>query len=148
MQMINWMLKSKENYFFCIYGVEGKDYIMKDGRIKLINQDSLWYEWMFRNRNYQMFTPDVDQNFINTYNHWDDKALVSKSFGFRFDNSKVKDIELKLNEIAGKQFLSIRTGFVDFNTEYPKALKALKAAGIDQYVAEVNRQLKAYLAKQ
>jgi putative aldouronate transport system substrate-binding protein len=37
---------------------------------------------------------------------------------------------------------------VDFDTEYPKAVKALKAAGIDQYVAEVNRQLKAYLAKQ
>jgi ABC-type glycerol-3-phosphate transport system substrate-binding protein len=52
MQMINWMLQRKENYLFCIYGVEGKDYTMTNGRIQLINKDNFWYEWMFRNLNY------------------------------------------------------------------------------------------------
>ena len=37
------------------------------------------------------------------------------------------------------------TGFVDPDAEYPKAVQALKDAGIDQYVAEVQRQLDAYM---
>jgi putative aldouronate transport system substrate-binding protein len=61
MQMINWMLQRKENYLFCIYGVEGKDYTMTNGRIQLINKDNFWYEWMFRNLNYMEFPDNVSQ---------------------------------------------------------------------------------------
>ena len=38
-------------------------------------------------------------------------------------------------------------GYVDFDSEYPAAIKALKDAGIDQYVAEINRQLEEFMAK-
>jgi putative aldouronate transport system substrate-binding protein len=109
MKFLNWLYASKDNYNLALYGVKGVDYNIENGRIKRIATSDFFYEWMFRNKNLQMFTPDVDQNFINTYNHWDDKAIVSKSFGFRFDNSKVKNIELKLNEVTGKQFAAIRT---------------------------------------
>ena len=43
--------------------------------------------------------------------------------------------------MAGKDLAAIRSGFVDFETEYPKAIEKLKAAGIDDYVAEIQRQL-------
>lgn len=148
MKFLNWLYASKDNYNLALYGVKGVDYNIVNGRIKRIATNDFFYEWMFRNKNYQMFTPEIDQKFIDTYNHWDDNAKLSKSFGFRFDNSKVKDLELKLNEVANKQFAAIRTGFADFDTEYPKAVKALKAAGIDKYIAEVNSQLQAYLGKQ
>lgn len=146
MKFLNWLYSSQENYLFALYGVEGKDYEIVDGRINKLSANDFFYEWMFRNQNYQLFGPEVDQEYIDSYMSWDDEALVSASLGFRFNNENVKEIETRLGEIAGKEFLSIQCGFVDFETEYPKALEKLKAAGIDEYVAEVQRQLDEFLA--
>lgn len=145
-RFLNWLYLSQENYLFALYGVEGKDYEIVDGRLNRISTNDFFYEWMFRNQNYQLFTPDIDQDYIDTYQSWDDNALVSASLGFRFNNEKVKEIETRLNEIAGKELLSIQCGFVDFETEYPKAIQKLKDAGIDEYVAEVQRQFEEFLA--
>ncbi|MEC0238322.1 ABC transporter substrate-binding protein [Paenibacillus dokdonensis] len=147
MKLINWIYKSKENYLFSLYGVEGKDYEIVDGRINKLTSSEFFYEWMFRNQNYQMFGPDVAQESIDKYKSWDDQAIRSASLGFRFNNEKVKKIETSLKEVAGKDLAAIRSGFLDFDTEYPKAVKKLKAAGIDEYVAEVQRQLDEFLAK-
>lgn len=145
MKFLNWFYASQENYLFAIYGVEGTDYEIVDGRINRLITDELFYEWMFRNQNYQLFSPEEDAGFIETYKHWDDNAKRSAAFGFAFNNENVKEIELKLIE-AEKLFASVRTGFVDFDTEYPKAVQAFKDAGIDEYVAEIQRQLDEYMA--
>ncbi|XID93033.1 ABC transporter substrate-binding protein [Paenibacillaceae bacterium WGS1546] len=146
MKFINWLYSSQENYLFALYGVEGQDYEIADGRINKLTPDEFFYEWMFRNQNYQLFTPDVSQESIDQYKSWDDQALISDSIGFRFNNENVKHVETALREIAGKQFAAIRSGFVDFDAEYPKAVQALKDAGIEEYVAEVQRQLDEFLA--
>ncbi len=146
MKFINWLYASQENYTLAIYGVEGKDYEMADGRINKLVPDEFFYEWMFRNKNYQMFLPEVPQEYIDVLKTWDDDAQVSKSFGFRFNNEKVKEQEVKLME-AMKLLVPIYTGFVDFDTEYPKAVQMLKDAGIDAYVAEVQSQLDAFLTE-
>ncbi|MBE9914749.1 ABC transporter substrate-binding protein [Paenibacillus donghaensis] len=146
MKFINWIYKSKENYLFALYGVEGKDYEIVDGRINKLTPNEFFYEWMFRNQNYQMFGPDVSQESIDKYKSWDDKAIRSASLGFRFNNEKVKSIETALKEVTGKDLAAIRSGFVDFETGYPKAIEKLKKAGIDEYVAEVQRQLDEFLA--
>ena len=145
-KFLNWLYSSQENYLFALYGVEGKDYEIVDGRIKDLTTDDLFYEWMFRNQNYQMFAPEVDQAYIDSYKNWDSTAKLSASFGFAFDNENVKDLEAKLGEATGKLCTPLETGFVDFDTAYPEMVKALKDAGIDQYVAEVQRQLDEYLA--
>ncbi|CAH0119972.1 MULTISPECIES: ABC transporter substrate-binding protein [unclassified Paenibacillus] len=147
MKFINWIYKSQENYLFALYGVEGKDYEIVDGRIKKLVPDEFFYEWMFRNQNYQLFAPDVDQEAIDKYKSWDEKAIISDSLGFRFNNENVKDVENALKQVVGQEIAALRSGFVDFDTEYPKAIKKLKAAGIDKYVAEVQRQLDEFLAK-
>ena len=144
-RFLNWLYTSQDNYNMALYGVKDVDYTIEDGRISRINGDEFFYEWMFRNKNYQMFGPETDQAFIDEYAQWDDNAALSESFGFAFNNEKVKDTETKLNE-AAKSLAAIRSGFVDFDTEYPKAIAELKAAGIDEYVAEVQRQLDEFLA--
>ncbi|MED5016546.1 ABC transporter substrate-binding protein [Paenibacillus chibensis] len=147
MKLINWIYKSKENYLFALYGVEGKDYKIEDGRINKLTPSEFFYEWMFRNQNYQLFGPEVSQESIDQYKSWDDQAIRSASLGFRFNNEKVKNIETALKEVAGKDLAAIRSGFVDFETGYPKAIQKLKKAGIDEYVAEVQRQLDEFLTK-
>lgn len=147
MKFINWFYASQENYNFAIYGVEGKDFNVVDGKIERISNNDFFYEWMFRNQNYQMFTPEVDESYIEEYKSWDDDAIVSESLGFKFNNENVKQIETNLKEVTGKQLAAVRSGFVDFETEYPKAIQELKAAGIDEYIAEVQRQMDEFLAQ-
>lgn len=146
MKFVNWIYKSQENYQFALYGVEGKDYEIVDGRINKLTPSEFFYEWMFRNQNYQLFGPDVAQESIDKYKSWDDQAVRSASLGFRFNNEKVKSIETALKEVVGKDLAAIRSGFVAFETAYPKAIQKLKKAGIDEYVAEVQRQLDEFLA--
>lgn len=148
MKFVNWLYASKDNYLFALYGVEGKDYEIVDGRINKLSNNDFFYEWMFRNQNYQMFSPETDQAYIDMYSTWDDNAIRSKTIGFNFNNEKVKVIETAIKEIGMKDLAAIRTGFVDFDTEYPKAIEKLKAAGIDEYVAEVQRQFDEFIAAQ
>jgi putative aldouronate transport system substrate-binding protein len=146
MKFMNWLYASKDNYLFALYGVEGKDYEIVDGRINKLVSEEFFYEWMFRNQNYQLFSPEVEQSYIEQYKSWDDNAIVSTSLGFRFNNENVKEIETALKEVTGKQLAAIRSGFVDFDTEYTQAIKNLKDAGIDAYIAEVQRQFDEFLA--
>jgi ABC-type glycerol-3-phosphate transport system substrate-binding protein len=146
MKFINWLYTSQENYLFALYGVEGTDYEVVDGRINKLVPDEFFYEWMFRNQNYQLFTPNIDQEYIDKYQSWDEEAIPSDMLGFRFNNEKVKEIETAIKEITGKDLASVLYGFVDFDTEYPKAMQKLKDAGIDEYVAEVQRQVDEFLA--
>lgn len=147
MKWLNWLYSSQENYLFAIYGVEGVDYEIVDGRIKRLINDDLFYEWMFRNKNYQLFSPEITDEYIETYRNWDEGAFMSPIFGFAYDDTNIKEIELNLTEVE-KQFEAIRTGFVDFDTEYPKAVQALKAAGIDDYIADLQRQVDEFIADQ
>ncbi|WP_020620924.1 ABC transporter substrate-binding protein [Paenibacillus daejeonensis] len=146
MKFVNWLYQSEENYLFALYGVEGQDYEVVDGRINKLTASEFFYEWMFRNQHYQLFAPDVEQASIDNYKSWDEQAVLSDALGFRFNNENVKGIEAQLREVAGKDMAAVRSGFVDFETAYPKALEKLKAAGIDEYVAEVQRQLEEFLA--
>jgi putative aldouronate transport system substrate-binding protein len=143
MKFLNWLYKNQENYLFCLYGPEGDNYTIENGRIVLKDPgfEGYFYEWMFRNANYTMFTSDVTEDFIKMYETWDDNAKTSDVIAFHFDNSNVREIETAINEVVNQRFTPIECGFVDFETSYPAALAELKAAGIDTYVAEVQRQL-------
>jgi putative aldouronate transport system substrate-binding protein len=145
-QFLNWIYKSTDNYNFAIYGIEGKDYVFENDRIKLLTTDTFFYEWMFRNLNIMSFPTNVDDSFIKNFKNWDNDAQLSCSYGFVFDMTPVKTEDSQLRALYNEKFLPLETGYVDFESNYPKALEALKAAGIDAYVAEYQKQLDEYLA--
>lgn len=146
MMMMNWFYKSQENYMFAIYGIEGKDYKINNGRIEQINTDSLWYEWMFRNTSYIQFPNTVSDAFIDSYKKWDDNARLSCLFGFAFNQEPVAAEAAKISQLLQEQVIPISTGYISFDKSYPKLVEDLKAAGIEKYVAEYQKQLDAYLA--
>lgn len=147
MKFLNWLYASQENYLFALYGVEGKDYEMVDGRIKRITTEDFFYEWMFRNQNYSVFGTDVSDEYIDAYMSWDENAKTSSAMGFAFNNENVIEIETAVNEVVQNEMSVIRNGFVSFEDNYPIAVQHLKEAGIDEYIAEVQRQYDAFLAQ-
>ena len=146
MKFLNWMYASQENYLFCLYGVEGKDYNMVDGRIERICTEDFFYEWMFRNQNYSVFGTEVSDEFIEQYMNWDKDAKTSSAMGFTFNNENVVEIETAIKEVIDNDMAVIRNGFVDFEENYAAAVAKLKAAGIDEYIAEVQRQYDEFVA--
>lgn len=145
MMYLNWIYKAKENYMLTIYGVEGKDYAMENGRIKQFNS-GMFYDWMFRNVNYMEFPDYVTDEYIEQYRNWDKDAKYANTFGFTFDSTNVKNEEAKIIAEYGLKMMPVANGFVPFEGNYEEALAALKAAGIDAYVAEFQRQLDEFLA--
>ena len=145
---MNWLYKNQENYLFGLYGPEGENYTIENDRLVLKDPafEGYFYEWMFRNANYTIFPSDVSDEFIEMYSHWDDDAKTSDVIAFHFDNSKVLEIETNVNEVLQNRLGPILYGYVDFDENYPVALQELKDAGIDEYVAEVQRQLDEYFA--
>lgn len=151
LKFLEWMWASQDNYLFLLYGVRGQDWDLDaNGRLVTMSEtaggEGYFYEWMFRNANYQVFRDDVSDEFIETYRGWDSVAIPSKMLGFAFNNTGFEAIETACNEAYAK-LNPILYGFVDFDAEYAAALQGLKDAGIDEYVAEVNRQLEAFIAK-
>ena len=146
MKFINWLYTSQENYLFALYGVEGKDYNMVDGRIERICTEDFFYEWMFRNQNFSVFGAEVSDEYIDAYMNWDKEAKTSSAMGFTFNNENVVMIETAILEVIQNDMAVVRNGFVNFDENYENAVAKLKAAGIDEYIAEVQRQYDEFLA--
>ena len=151
LKFLAWLWGSQDNYLFCLYGEKGKDWDLdENGRLVTISEtasgEGFFYEWMFRNANYQVFGADIPDDYIETYRHWDDDAKTSAMMGFAFNNEGFEAIETACNE-AWKKIAPILYGYVDFDENYPAAIAELEAAGINDYVAEVNRQLQEYIKK-
>jgi putative aldouronate transport system substrate-binding protein len=73
-------------------------------------------------------------------------AIFSKALGFQFDASPVKNAVTAVTNVAGEYRLGLEDGMVDPDIFLPRFRKALKDAGIDQVIAEKQRQLDAWLA--
>lgn len=144
MMFMNWILKSKENYMFIIYGVEGKDYELDDGKIRLLTNDQLMYEWMWRNTNYFIAPTNVEDEVIEDMLRNDDNARVSKLFGFHFNEEPVKNELAKVLTVHKEKFEPINFGLVGYDEAYADAIQSLKKAGLDKVFAEVRSQFQAY----
>lgn len=139
-RFINWIYKSKENYRFCIYGVEGKDWDLENGKVKKLTPTPFFSEWMFQNITYMDFPLHVDEKVIRKFKEWDNGALRSAKYGFMFDVTPVHEIGLRLAAVYWEKILPISAGFLDYDENITEALAALKEAGINEYVAEYQRQ--------
>jgi len=145
----NLLQKDQELYDLFAYGIEGTDYTLDENdRITRLTTDSLIPDWLLMNKNFIRFDNSVPDDFIAEYKAWDDDAIISKGAGFNFDNTPVKNEETKLNGVLTEYLAPIGSGFVDYETGYPKALERLKSAGIDKYIAEYQKQFSAWYAEQ
>ncbi len=150
LKFLAWLWGSQDNYLFCLYGEKGKDWDLdENGALQLLSEtaqgEGFFYEWMFRNANYQVFSSDVSEEYIENYRNWDNDAKISAMMGFNFNDEKVQAIQTACSE-AWKKLAPILYGYVDFDENYPAAIAELEAAGINEYVDEVNRQLDEFLA--
>ncbi|QJD83892.1 extracellular solute-binding protein [Cohnella herbarum] len=146
MMFMNWILKNKENYTFIIYGVEGKDYTLENRKIKLLTNDQLMYEWMWRNKNYFTAPTNVDDEMVEDMLTNDDNARISRLFGFHFNEEPVKSELARVMAVYKMRFEPINAGLVNYDENFQEALASLKKAGYDKVFAELKKQYSEFQA--
>ncbi|MFC4304021.1 DUF3502 domain-containing protein [Cohnella boryungensis] len=143
----NLLQKNQELYDFFTYGIKDKDYTLdENGRVTKLTTDLFFDDWMMMNDKFMRFEKNVPDEFIEQYKQWDNDAILSKTAGFNFDNTAVKNEESKLSGVFTEFVSPIASGFVDYETHFPKALSKLKEAGLDKYIAEYQKQFSAWYA--
>lgn len=156
MMLLNLFYKDKELLTLFNFGIEGKHYVLKDGQIALPEgqtMDSVGYYhdimWQLGNQMLNYTRVGEDPNKYENYEKFNDKvsANPSRIFGFVFDPEPVKN-ELISIDNANKAFVDgIKSGQLDPDENLPKLLEKQKAAGAEKVIAEVQKQLDAWLAE-
>ena len=147
MMFMNWILQSRDNYNFIIYGIEGKDYEIEDGKIKLLIHDQLMYEWMWRNKEFFLAPANVEDDVIRDMLTNDEGARTSKLFGFHFNEASVKHEMAQVMAVYKEKFEPIAFGLVPYDEYYEDAIAALKKAGFDTVFAELKKQYAEFRKK-
>ena len=153
-KFMNMMFTDERILNLLDYGVEGKHYVKNtDGTIgypdgidatnsgysigmqEVIGNAFLAYPWTGSNPDDAVTGQEIMKN-----------ATASPILGFSMDTSKVDDIYAQLTSICNDQYrpaLVCGSAPEGYQEEF---IKAMKDAGLDQYIAEAQAQLDAWLA--
>lgn len=82
------------------------------------------------------------------FKKFNDSGKASPLLGFNFDSTKVATQIASLQNVKEQYWAPLMTGTVDPNEYLPKAIEQFKAAGIDDIIAEAQRQLDEWHAAQ
>ena len=74
-------------------------------------------------------------------------AVFSNALGFNFDSTPVYDQYTAVAAVVAEYRDALRYGLVDVDEYLPKFQEELKAAGIDEVIAEEQRQYDEFLAQ-
>jgi putative aldouronate transport system substrate-binding protein len=121
-----------------------------DGRVNII--DDSWLKahpgaWVWGDVLLQSVTNKEDPKKNQMLIDYAKDALPHPSLGFRFKQEPVTAELTAINTAVGAGQRALLTGYVDPATELPKFLKSLKDAGLDKYLAEVQKQYADWKAK-
>lgn len=154
LQVIEKLMTDKECYDLFQYGIEGREYELKDGKITRPatfdekKDGGGFASWAFRTDalNVPQLTEDPRRYTLN--DAWSKVAIDDPFVGFSFDSTKINtelsaianvDSQLGIQILLGKTSQDPKAAVAEYR-------KQLKAAGIDTVIKEVNDQWTAYLA--
>ena len=148
MEFINLMHSDSTLLNMMLFGVEGTHWEFEaDGRVNIIN--SAWYgahggAWTLGNTLLQAVSNKEDPNKNRMLIEYSNDAVDHPSLGFRFRTEPVAAELTALTAAATGTTRALLTGYVDPETELPKYIESLKAAGFDTVMAEVESQYAAW----
>lgn len=137
------------------WGIEGKHYVEKSdatiGYPEGVDATNTGYglgqDWLFGNQLIAHVWEGNDPNNSKILAENNKTAPISNALGFTFDSSKVKTEIASVTNVVNQYVPGLDTGSVDPDKQLPEFISKLKAAGIDKIIAEKQRQLDAWVAK-
>lgn len=134
-------------------GVEGKHWVWVDEAAKIIgdgpekNAYNPGSDWMFGNTFNAYYTDTNSATYQAETAAINAAATPSVALGFTFNPEPVKSELALVTAVVAEKGTPIFNGYVDPATGLPRFTQALKDAGIDKIIAEVQSQLNAFAGK-
>jgi putative aldouronate transport system substrate-binding protein len=151
LKFLNWLYTSKENHDLFHYGIEGTHYKqIGDNKMEQIKGDDgnpLYYldTWMTGYLPYMNYAADAPDEYIDYCTYKSKDYVVSPIAGFIFDSTNVQTELTNLQTEIIASIYPIKIGMVSYDDNITDAISKLKAAGLDNYLAEYRTQFAKYL---
>ncbi len=155
MMFINLLYTDKDLANLLVYGIEGEDYVKASDNIvdypegksaETVGYNLLNEAFMMGNQRLLYVTKKQDPNKWDTVEEWAKNQVKSKILGFTFNSEPVKNEVVALSNVTNQYRPGLETGTIDPDKELPKFLEKLNSAGIEKYMAEVQKQLTDWVA--
>ena len=148
MKLINLMHTDPKLINMMLYGVEGTNWTLDpDGRVNI--KDDNWIKahpgaWVWADITIQMVTNKEDPKKNQLLIDYAKDAFFEPSLGFRFRTEPVAAELTAIQAVVDGSQRALLTGYVDPKTELPKFIQALKDAGLEKVLTEVQNQYAAW----
>ena len=154
MDFINRMFTDKKLQDMLCYGIEGKNFEYKDGKVVKHNKDA---DGIDNDYDVPAFTflsalnrtpldgaPGIgDEEFDKEAKEFEERLAPSPVLGFTLDESKIATEIANIQQSVNEYTINLKTGAFD-ESYYDEFLEKLNAAGIDKVIEEVQSQLDAW----
>ena len=143
-----------QNLFY--YGIEGKDYEIKDETNGLIGYpegvDSTnvgWANqtWITGNGSIAYVWETEEIGVWDELKKFNDNAVLSPMYGFTYDSSNVTNEITAITNVEDKYLVILKCGAADVDATLAQFLDELEAAGIQNVMNDVQTQLDAWVAE-
>jgi putative aldouronate transport system substrate-binding protein len=152
MQIINLLHKDPVFNNLINFGIEGKHYVKVSDKIIKNGPDAEKYnpgaQWQLGNQFLNFLKEHEDPKKWELYKAFNDKGVASPSFGFAFNAQPVKTEIAAYTTLNEQYHVPLTTGSVDPDKMIAEFLEKQKKAGVDKIIAEKQKQLDEFLAKQ
>ncbi len=133
-----------------LYGIEGKHYEMVDGKAsKIAEMKDFWNQQNWKTGNVTLaylLTTEQDDIYTKYYDEFNASCVASESLGFWPDITSI-EAEILACTAAKEEYAGLLScGVVDPVEYIPKLQKALKEAGVDKVITELQKQYDAWTA--
>ena len=149
MMFLNELIGNTEFANLIFYGVEGVSYTRNDEGQIVRNADE-WNMTTWSLPGFCTAEPDTSLpiNMVEMYEAFDKELVYADNMGFAFDEEPVMTELAAVRQVTNEYYKALASGRVDPETELPKFLSALEAAGVDAILAEEQAQLDAWRTAQ
>ena len=155
MMVLNAIYTVPELYQLLVYGIEGEHWTDNgDGtvtRLGGVNAEDSYgiYNWIIGTCDNSLVTQDDTPGYYQKLREAEETATVNKMSDFIFDATPVESIKTAITAIDKEYRDIIYCGYAgdDWEKILDEWIAERKAAGIDKYIAEKQKQLDAYLAE-
>ncbi len=154
--LTNWIYANQDNYDLFLYGREGIDYEKKEpGQRSPINDPVTmqppysFADWMIGNVNMvrtSVTAPKATNDSL--YVLKTDHVVDGYASAFTFNAEKVQTQFTDVQTQIQASIAPIACGVKDYDSNIDEALSTLKAAGVDDLIAEFKKQLKEFKASE
>lgn len=153
MQFLNLMYSDKDIHNLFSWGIEGKHYVKStDGTIDYpsgVNAGNTGYSlnsgFEFGNQALSYVWKGDSPDLWKQMDQFNKSAKKSVALGFKFDTSNVKTQMTALQNVYGQYVRALGSGIMDPDKNLPVFIDKLKKAGIDQVIAEKQKQMDEFI---